>query len=99
MRRFTLLCCSALALIIGLGAAPAHAQQDKDPLVDPATSCTRLIAPLQRRLKEAGPRLEGVKDTKVREAEQSRLLFDILSDETTQKAIALTLNCLAAERR
>jgi hypothetical protein len=54
---------------------------------------------LERRLKEAGPRLERAGDAETQEVARSRLLFDLLSGEDVQKTITLTLACLAAERR
>lgn len=101
MRRMTSLHWPAAALALSLFAAPTNvtAQQDNKTPTAATTPCTQFIAPLERRLKEVGPRLERVTNVKTRQAERSRLLFDILSNEDTQKAIALTLGCLTTERR
>lgn len=101
MRRIILLPRPALALALGLSALPASApaQQDHGVQANSAASCARLIAPLERRLKEAGPRLERAGDAETQEVARSRLLFDLLSGEDVQKTITLTLACLAAERR
>lgn len=101
MKRNALLPWPALALALGVIGTPvsAAAQKDNGSLANSTTPCARLITPLERRLKEAAPRLKRVKDSKTREAEQSRLLFDLLSDDEAREAIAMTLGCLAAERR
>lgn len=89
----------ALAIALALATLPtlATAQQATQP--DTAAACTSLIAPLERQLKEAQPRLERAGDARAREAVQSRLLFELLSGEEAQKTLAVMLGCLAARGR
>lgn len=85
------------ALALALAALPtlAMAQQVTQP--DTGTACLRLMAPLERQLKEAKPRLDQAGNPKNREAVQSRLLFELLKGE--DKTLARMLTCLAAQRR
>ncbi len=89
----------ALAIALALAALPtlATAQQVAQP--DTAAACTRLVAPLERQLKEAQPRLERAGNARAREAVQSRMLFELLKGEEAGKTLAVMLGCLAAQGR
>lgn len=99
MRRIALPARAALAIALGLAGLPmpASAQQATQP--DAGVACMRLMAPLERQLKEAQPRLEQAGNTRNREAVQSRMLFELLNGEETGKTLERMLRCLAAQER
>ena len=105
MRRVIVLHRPALALALGLVAVPATApaqqgaQPDQGARAASAAFCAQLIAPLERRLKEAEPRLERAGEPGTRKVARSQLLFELLSEEEMQKTLTQTLACLAAERQ
>ncbi len=83
------------ALALALAALPTLAMAQQ--VTQPDTACLSLMAPLERQLKEAKPRLDQAGNPKNREAVQSRLLFELLKGE--DKTLARMLTCLAAQRR
>ena len=91
----------ALAIALGLAALPALAMAQQKDATQPAAAatCTRLIAPLERQLKEAQPRLERAGNARDREAVRSRMLFELLKGEEAGKTLAVMLGCLAAQGR
>lgn len=99
MRRPSNYVCPVLTLVLVLSSATSgHAQTAEGNASYVSPSCAQLVTPLGRRLAEARTRLEQVGRDGKGQAEQSRLLSELLSGEDEQNTLTMILTCLTGER-